>query len=278
MMELPEAACMADQLNERITGKTITGVTANQTPHKLVWYFGDPEGYNELLCGQRVDKAVPLGGNVELFAGSRRILFQDGASPRWFAPGEERPKRHQLLIELDDFSALAVTVRMYGGLCAYQDGENTNPYYLVAKEKRSPFSETFDEAYFKELCHVDGFEKMSAKAFLATGQRIPGLGNGVLQDILWNARVHPKQKMGALEEDSLRILYESVKKTLFEMRLKGGRAAEKDLYGCPGGYVGTLGKHTAGAPCPACGSPICKTAYLGGSVYFCPVCQKEPEK
>lgn|GEM_PF-2077218 len=36
------------------------------------------------------------------------------------------------------------------------------------------------------------------KAFLATEQRIPGLGNGVLQDILWTARIHPKLHKCAL--------------------------------------------------------------------------------
>jgi formamidopyrimidine-DNA glycosylase len=42
---------------------------------------------------------------------------------------------------------------------------------------------------------------LSAKAFLATEQRIPGLGNGVLQDILFTAGIHPKRKMAAISEE-----------------------------------------------------------------------------
>ena len=43
-----------------------------------------------------------------------------------------------------------------------------------------------------------GYRKKSAKALLATDQMIPGLGNGVLQDILYLARVHPKTKIAVL--------------------------------------------------------------------------------
>ena len=61
----------------------------------------------------------------------------------------------------------------------------------------SPLGDGFDAAYFDRL--VAGAKpNLSAKAFLATEQRIPGLGNGVLQDILFNARIHPKRKMATL--------------------------------------------------------------------------------
>ena len=38
-------------------------------------------------------------------------------------------------------------------------------------------------------------------------------------------------------------------------------------------YRTVLCAKTAGTPCPACGTMIVKQAYLGGSVYYCPVCQ-----
>ncbi len=83
-------------------------------------------------------------------------------------------------------------------------------------------------------------EKLSLKAFLATEQRIPGLGNGVLQDILYNARLHPKKKLGALSDGEFAALFSSVKNTLAEMTRNGGRDTEKDLFGSTGGYVTKL--------------------------------------
>jgi formamidopyrimidine-DNA glycosylase len=115
--------------------------------------------------------------------------------------------------------------------------------------------------------------KLPLKAALATEQRIPGLGNGCLQDILWEARLHPRCKVNALSDAELQQLYISLKLTLREMTQAGGRSTEKDLFGQPGGYQVRLCAQTKGKPCPRCGSPIVKEAYLGGSVYTCPTCQ-----
>lgn len=273
MLELPEAAVISCQLQELIGGKRILNVTAGKTPHKFAWFFGDPEGYHALLAGKTVEEARAYGGHVELKIGDCRLSFNDGVNLRYLAPGEEHPKRHQLLLEFEDFSALAATVQMYGGLYAFREGENDSFYYLVSREKPSPLCEGFDEGYFLSLCGCEDYEKLSAKAFLATGQRIPGLGNGVLQDILFRAGLSPRQRMGALGTEELSRLFDSLKVTLAEMTLAGGRDTERDLFGCKGGYRCLMGKNTAGNPCPVCGERIVKETYLGGSVYYCPNCQ-----
>ena len=78
---------------------------------------------------------------------------------------------------------------------------------MVAKSKPSPLSKEFDEAYFEELSLANELQKLSVKAFLATEQRIPGLGNGVLQDILWKAKLHPKRKMNTLSGEEKAVMY-----------------------------------------------------------------------
>lgn len=116
---------------------------------------------------------------------------------------------------------------------------------------------------------------MSIKALLATEQRIPGLGNGVLQDILFKAGIHPKRKISKISELERSDLFHCLKVTLQSMADKGGRDTEKDFYGNFGGYKTLLSKNTYKNPCPNCGDTIVKEAYLGGSVYYCPTCQKE---
>ena len=116
---------------------------------------------------------------------------------------------------------------------------------------------------------------MSAKAFLATQQRIPGLGNGVLQDILLNAKIHPKKKINTLSEEQRKELFDSLKSTLAEMTDAGGRDTEKDLFGNPGGYRTKLGKNNKLLICPNCGGGVKKEAYMGGSIYFCEQCQEK---
>lgn len=273
MLEIPECRVLAEQLTHAVAGRVIRSVTAGASPHKFAWFFGDPAAYNERLAGRQIGGAAAFGGYVELYAGEMRVAFHDGVHLRFLDAGDKRPAKHQLLIEWEDGACLVAGVQMYGGLGAFADGENDNPYYLVAKQKPSPLSERFDEAYFEDLLRAAPLPKLSAKAFLATEQRIPGLGNGVLQDILWNAKIHPKTKMSALSDAQLAAMFQSVKRTLAEMTARGGRDTERDLFGCRGGYRSVLSKDTLDGPCPACGAPILKQAYMGGSVYVCERCQ-----
>ena len=273
MLELPEAIVIAEQVDTALRGKQIKSVTANQSPHKFAWFYGDPGDYNSLLSGHAIESAVPWGGMVEIWAGPARILLGDGVSLRCFPAGERLPSKHQLLIEFDDSSSLVGSVQMYGGLWAFPAGEFDNQYYLAAKQKPSPLTDEFDYAYFRSLLEGEKLQSLSAKAFLATEQRIPGLGNGVLQDILWAARIHPKRKMSTLSGQELHGVFASVKSVLHVMAARGGRDTERDLYGRSGGYKTVLSRNTVDTPCPACGTTIRKEAYMGGSVYYCGGCQ-----
>ncbi len=272
MLEIPESTTIARQLNETVRGKAIRRVAASASPHKFAFYYGDPADYDALLTGQVVGDSFGIGAMVEITAGDRRIVFGDGANLRYYDNSRKAPSKHQLLIELNDGSTLVCTVQMYGAVLAFIHGEYDNKYYLVAKEKPQPLTGIFDRAYFDTL-RADGTDKLSSKAFLATKQRIPGLGNGVLQDILFHAGVHPKRRMGTLTEKELEGMFRSVKDTLVEMTRLNGRDTEKDLFGNAGGYRTILSRNTVGKPCPVCGAEIQKAAYLGGAVYWCPVCQ-----
>ena len=274
MIELPEALNVAKQINAVLPGKRIAAVTAAHTPHKLTWYYGDRAKYSGLLAGVRVGEAQAYGGLVEIEAVEAFVLLGEGANIRFHGAGEPRPAKHQLLIEFEDGSALSAAVQMYGGMGAFPKGTLENPYYKVAKAKPSPFSKDFDRAYFDGLAATPEAQKLSLKGLLATEQRIPGLGNGVLQDILFNAGMHPKKKAATLAAKDKKTLFDSVKKTLAAMAAKGGRDIELDLYGKPGGYKTILSKNTVGKPCAVCGTTIKKEPYMGGSIYFCGKCQR----
>lgn len=274
MIELPEAIVISRQINENINGKKVTNVIAAQSPHKFAWYHGDPQKYQDLLVGKAIGRAAGYGGMVEIRADNCALLFGDGVSLRYHGEGEKRPQKHQLLIEFEDFSALSASVQMYGGLWCFKEGGFDNKYYLLAKEKPSPLSDKFDNVYFDNIISAKGNEGISAKALLATEQRIPGLGNGVLQDILYNAGIHPKKKVKMFTDIDRTKIYDAVKATLAEMAFSGGRDTEKDLFGCFGGYKTKLSKNTVDKPCPVCGEIVKKEAYLGGSIYYCPGCQK----
>jgi len=279
MIELPEAQTLARQLNEAYTGKTVTHVQALQTPHGFAFFRGEPQGYAPLLEGLKITGAQAHGGRPEMFfENGIQLSFNDGVNMRYLAPGDKRPAKHQFLLEFNDGCAFACTVQMYGffGLYTAEDEPLEDFYHRVAVQLPSPLSDAFGMAYFDSLrANAENADKLSVKAFLATKQRIPGLGNGVLQDILWRARLHPKRKLGTLSQGEWECLFRTVKDTLAEMTAKGGRSTEKDLYGQPGGYACVLSAKTLALPCPACGGALTRAAYMGGNVYFCGTCQEE---
>ena len=110
------------------------------------------------------------------------------------------------------------------------------------------------------------------------GLYIPGFGNGVLQDILFNSGINPKRKISTISDFEKEDLFHDFKFNLHSMPDKGGRDTEKDLFGKAGGYKTIFSKNTYKNPCPNCGGTITKEAYLGGSVYYCQTCQPLKKK
>lgn len=276
MIEAPEAVCLSEQLNRTIRGKRVADVFTGYTSHKFAFFCGTPDAYSERLMGKTVGEASPRGGMVEVWLGNVRLVFTDGANLSYFEPGAKLPAKHQFLLGFEDQSCVVVSVRMYGGILCFESGVTDfqlYSYYAAAKEKPQVLSEDFDRRYFMALADNGESMNKSAKAFLATDQTIPGLGNGVLQDILYRARIHPRKKVKELTGGQREELFRAIKETLTEMRCAGGRSSESDLFGRRGNYVPFLSKETTGTPCRRCGEVIRKESYLGGSVYYCVGCQ-----
>lgn len=275
MIELPEATTLAEQINAFLTGKTVHSTIAAHSPHKFAWYDGDPAEYPAKLNGNQILSARGVGMFVEITLSESMLLFNDGVNLRFHPNAGPIPVRHQLLLTFEDETSLSASVAMYGGVvCWERPATYDNTYYETALRKPSPLSDKFDEIYFRDLLAPEAVRKLSLKAALATEQRIPGLGNGCLQDVLWVAQLHPRRKLSTLTDAEIGRLFGSVKDTLKAMTDGGGRSTEKDLLGQPGGYQVVLHAGTKGTPCPRCGAEILKEAFLGGSIYTCPDCQR----
>ena len=277
MIEAPEALYLCEQLNNTVKGKLITNVFTQFTSHKFAWFSGSSEEYFEWLSGKTIDCARPQGGMVELTIGDKVLVLTDGVNLCYYSPGEKLPVKHQLLIGFEDESCLIASVRMYGALMCYdKDAVNGNfsDYYLTAKNKPQVMSDDFTKEYFLELINAESAQKKSAKAFLTTEQTIPGLGNGVLQDILYHTHIHPKKKIAELTDKEREYLFYQIKETMNDIYHQGGRSTESDLFGENGKYIACLSKDTAGKACPRCGETIVKENYLGGSIYYCRGCQQ----
>lgn len=271
MLELPESYTIAKEIENNLAGKIVSYIDILHTPHRFAFYKGEESSFADLLEGKKITGAAYHGGLVEIDLEDSMIAFGDGAYPKYYTDKKKFPKKHQLAIYLDDETAIFVSIQMYGEIFIYPKGKCDDEYYISSAEKPDPLSKDFTLDYFSTLFAFSSEKRLTAKAFLATKQRIPGLGNGVLQDILWEAGIDPRH---IVEEKDLEILYESIIKILRQMVECGGRDTEKTLLGENGHYITQLSKNSLFQPCMKCGTEIQKANYMGGTIYFCEHCQK----
>lgn len=275
MVELPEVSVLAEQMSRVLEGKRIKKVVANAVPHGFAQYSGDPARYPEMLTGKRIMSVRPDTGTMDIWDCNVEVVCEDmllsvSTPVKYFEPGEKLPRSHQLLLQFEDDTCMCCTVQLWGAmLCVpHSDDPPRRP------QGPNPLTEAFDEAWFEELWSREK-PSLSAKALLATQKRIPGIGNGVLQDILFHAGIHPRRKLRSMGPEEKEKLFRSIKTTLREMRDGGGRDTERDLFNCPGGYRTFLSAKSYKYPCRICGSTLVRETYLGGNIYYCPVCQRE---
>ena len=271
MLELPEVLSRAHELNAALAGKTIADVLPPSSPHKFCWFTVPLDELADRLKGCTFHSAEGAGIYVDMNFSGASLAVNDGVNLHFLTADEKRPAKYQLLIEFTDKTALAFTIAMYGGICLH-DGSWDNEYWRISRERISPLSDGFTFGYFESLVATVK-PTASAKALLATQQRIPGLGNGVLQDILFTARIHPTRKVSTFTQDEKRALYESIRSILADMTAQGGRDTEKTIHGHPGGYRTLMSKNALPHGCPVCGSEIRKETYMGGAIYYCETCQ-----
>lgn len=176
MIELPESNTISRQIEDTLKGKKIKDAVTAQSPHGFAWYSATPEEYREILIGKTIEGAHAVAGYVEIdLSDGWRLDFNDGINARYVEDASKLPKKHQLLLEFDDGTFLVCTVQMYGGMMLFKDCENESSYYLVAKEKPTPLSDSFDYTYFTGIVE-NSKPTLSAKALLATEQRSPVSG------------------------------------------------------------------------------------------------------
>lgn len=275
MIELPEAIVIARQMDAALRGKRIVSGDRGNSPHKFAFSSGTSEEYAAIFAGQTVGGSTAHGMSILTEIGAAHTLVLGCGGERILLHADERslPKKHQLFLHFEDGAYLTVAISGWGNTLLLPRAE-AGRHQHVRADRITPLDEAFTWDYFRQLFDpLTQESKASLKYFLISEPGLWGLGNGCLQDILFHARLHPRRRAVDTGEAERRALYDSIRATLRQIVDRGGRHDEVDLYGQPGGYQRILHSKSVGQPCPECGTPIEKVAYLGGSIYFCPACQ-----
>ena len=275
MIELPEAIVIARQMDAALKGKRIVSGDRGNASHKFAFSSGTSEEYAAIFAGQTVGGSTAHGMAILTEIGAEHTLVLGGGGERILlhASVETLPKKYQLFLHFAGDAYLTVAISGWGNTLLLPRAE-AGRHQHVQEKRITPLDDAFTWDYFQTLFAALAPEsKASLKYFIISEPGAWGIGNGCLQDILFHAKLHPKRRAVETSEDERQALYTSIRETLQRMVNQGGRNDEVDLYGQPGGYQRILYSKSAGEPCPNCGAPIEKAAYLGGSIYFCPECQ-----
>ena len=263
-------------MNATLKGKIIRQGSLGNSPHKFVWYNRTSKEFEDLTCDKRIGMARVRGRwlSIDLEPGYRLVLGECGGKVLYHIAGAPLPVKYHLSLNFKDGSALTIMTAMWGAMELFETGQELERKYI--KDMRpTPVDQEFTMDYFNTFIEdLRQGEKRSVKALLTQDQLIPGLGNAIAQDIMFNARLHPRHSIADISPAQCHALYKAIIDTTRMVIDKGGRNDEMDLFGHPGGYIRLMDSHSAGKPCPCCGQVIEKIQFLGGACYFCPQCQE----
>ncbi|MFC4034938.1 Fpg/Nei family DNA glycosylase [Streptomyces polygonati] len=117
---------------------------------------------------------------------------------------------------------------------------------------------------FRELL---GGRRAGLKPLLMDQSVLAGLGNLLVDEILWRARLHPTRPANRLTEEDIRRLHSAMRRVL-TLSVRAGEV--------PGRPSWLTGHRDGAAPrCPRCGTPLRRGRVGGRGTVWCPHCQPE---
>ena len=184
----------------------------------------------------------------------------------YFKKPEDDPAHDRLRLDFSKGGHLAfVNQRKFGKLHLIDAPDD-----FIAEEKLGP--DALDRALtakkFRELLAGRHGE---IKAALMDQSLIAGIGNVYSDEILLQARLHPKTHVEDLDSKQIGNLYRVMRRVL-KTAISKGAGSERLFERAPPSYL--LRHREAGAKCPRCGGKVRIMKAAGRTAYFCPRCQK----
>ncbi|MEX0720276.1 MAG: DNA-formamidopyrimidine glycosylase family protein [Balneolaceae bacterium] len=184
--------------------------------------------------------------------------------PEYLNKDDEKPKHVRLLLNFEDGGMLAYdSQRKLGKIGLFENHEE-----FVEVHEMGP--DALDEGLDFESFH-NIFKENSGmiKPALMNQSKVAGIGNIYADEILFQARLHPKTKAGKLEKSDWEKIFKAMKNVL-----QTAIDCKVDKSRFPDHYI--LTNRTKGADCPkGCGDKIQTIKVSGRTSYYCPDCQEK---
>jgi formamidopyrimidine-DNA glycosylase len=298
--ELPEVEVVRAGLAPAVTGARVTAVDVLDS-RALTRHDAASGDFEAVVTGAHIEAAVRRGKFLWLPLGAERaIVGHLGMSGQLLLrtpdhPGDDRharvrlhlehPEHGELRVDFVDqrtFGSLAVDrlVPTADGAIAGFSGGVTGPWARsiptqVSHIARDPLDPEFDdEAFLAALAR----RSSGVKRVLLDQNVVSGVGNIYADEALWAARLHGEQPASSISRRRARELLAAVREVLDRALVEGGTSFDEhyvNVNGASGYFAHSLRAYgRAGLPCPRCGTPMVREAFMNRSSYRCPRCQR----
>jgi formamidopyrimidine-DNA glycosylase len=272
MPELPEVETVARGLDERLSGRTITGINVR-------WERSvgapDPRTFDKHLVGQTITGVRRRGKWIvmDLRNGDELLIHLRMTGQLLVEPaGAPDGDYTRVLLHLDDDHRLRFSdMRKFGRLILTHDANE-----VLGDLGPEPLAEDFTVERFRQMLAT---RRARIKSLLLNQRFLAGLGNIYVNEALWQARIHPLRPANTLSAEEAGRLYGAICSVLRAAIEAGGTTLDNGNFKQANGEAGEFVRQLEiygreGEPCACCEAPIERITVGQRGTYFCPCCQE----
>jgi formamidopyrimidine-DNA glycosylase len=262
MPELPEVETVVSSLRPLITGAVIRSADFRS---KLVTR-GHFVAIAKAISGETIQSVNRTGKHIFLVLGHGFLHVHLGMTGKLLWNGAETPYTRAVL-ETDRGRIVYDDIRQFGRVNYYK----AKPKHLEGLGRDAMLVE-FDEFFAGLKRH-----RVAVKALLLNQNVISGVGNIYADEMLFQARIHPKTHSNRLSKVRAQRLFVAMKEVLGRAIAHRGSSISDyvDSNGAQGGFQRlhlVYGK--TGEPCTVCGRPVRRIVVAQRGTHYCPACQR----
>jgi formamidopyrimidine-DNA glycosylase len=278
--ELPEVEVVRRGLDAAVTGHTIGAVRVLH-PRSVRRHLAGPADFADRLAGRRVESARRRGKYLWLpLDTGDALLGHLGMSGQLLVRPHDAADERHLRVALELTGGVDIRFadqRMFGGLALSEGGAIVPPE--IAHIALDPLDQAFDDVGFALALRG---RRTGLKRALLDQTLISGVGNIYADEALWAARLHYARPTATMRTAEVMRLLAEVRAVMLRALAEGGTSFDS-LYVNVNGESGYFERSLAvygreGEPCPRCGAPVRRDAFMNRSSYTCPRCQPRPRR
>ena len=278
MPELPEVETVRRGLAQHVAGRTVDEVEVLH-PRAVRRHAAGAADFAAALRGRVLDVPRRRGKYLWLPAGDDALLAHLGMSGQLLVGDRDRPLAPHVRVRLtfaDGGPDLRFTDQRTFGHLLFSPGGAELPA-VIAHIAPDPLEPAFDQAAFAARLRV---RRSGIKRALLDQSLVSGVGNIYADEALWRARLHWQRAADRLRGPDVTRLVGAVRDVFAEALHAGGTSFDSlyvNVNGQSGDFDRSLAVYgRAGQPCPRCGAPVRRDAFMNRSAFSCPVCQPRP--